>query len=165
MIWDTRTSFYLMVNSMNARCRSGWTKRYRQVDRRTKSLVCAQVDPGGSTVAWISLSLCTFSCNLTNRYYRRRRAWSFLRASAYIVHTYDLTTLTLASEGTDGKKKKKKKKKERKKGNKVDGPKTGPHGGGTVIFKYRLRSGCQIERRFSSSRCWGERCSIASFRC
>ena len=63
----------------------------------------------------------------------------------YLYRTYDLTTLTPASEGTEEKK---------KKGNKVDGPKTGPHGGGTVIFKYRLRSGSQIERGFSSSCCW-----------
>lgn len=62
-----------------------------------------------------------------------------------LYRTYDLTTLTPACEGTEEKK---------KKGNKVDGPKTGPHGGGTVIFKYRLRSGSQIERGFSSSCCW-----------
>lgn len=54
-----------------------------------------------------------------------------------LYRSYDLTTLTPASEGAEEKK---------KKGNKVDGPKTGPHGGGTVIFKYRLRSGIEIER-------------------
>lgn len=73
-----------------------------------------------------------------------------------LYRSYDLTTLTPASEGAEEKK---------KKGNKVDGPKTGPHGGGTVIFKYRLRSGIEIEPGFQPRAAARGRCTFASFRC
>lgn len=71
----------------------------RQTGRQTYKGGTVQVDP--KRIYRGTDLLCTFSCNLTNRYYTRRRAWSFLLAST-LYRTYDLTTLTPASEGTEG---------------------------------------------------------------